>query len=547
MKYNRLKAFFKDGPRPIPTSLIRYRDLAAWAGAQRKKDRKGNLHPLFRRLLNDIEFEWNPVADHWGKKFEIYAKGMKRRKDKCQEEHLPEVIISWAEKQRLRLQWGHMSVQEEQHLNDIGFVWNRRHEFWNRSYAQLVAFVTKNGHCTPSLSKHRKLYIWVTSQRNQRKEGRLTDDQIVLLNSIGMSWKVLEERFEETIIKLNEFIEEHEHSRVPNSYSAFLFSWVANQRAKKRAGILSMAHQKALTAIGFDWNPGEAWKRMQDEAWEKHMKVIRVWYRRHGDLPRMIGKAGTSHNRAVGYLQTLRVRARRKSDEDIYILTALRRRELNTMGMAWEGRFEDVWTQRIKELRTFRKVHGHTRVPRGVPAYAALAKWTSHIRSRPEQIGAERLQQLMDLGFTMNSKEEVWDIRFKEFARQRDQHGDSWMPPPGTQLGRWIIKQRTEYNKGKLKKERVGMLDSKRFSWNPHGESRAEYVERLLAFKKRFGHVLVPSRWSEDVGLAQWVANCRAGYTKGTLAKETITKLNAMGFQWRLRTKKKSSTDKKNK
>ncbi len=57
----------------------------------------------------------------------------------------------------------------------------------------------------------------------------------------------------------------------------------------------------------------------------------------------------------------------------------------------------------------------------------------------------------------------------------------------------------------------------------------------LSAFKAAHGHCNVPSTYREDPSLAVWVFNCRRQRKLGTLAKDRIERLDAIGFVWVVR------------
>jgi hypothetical protein len=68
-------------------------------------------------------------------------------------------------------------------------------------------------------------------------------------------------------------------------------------------------------------------------------------------------------------------------------------------------------------------------------------------------------------------------------------------------------------------------------------------VQRLVAYKKKYGHCNVPVNYKDDIRLGVWVANQRAQYrnrqqtTKAVhqcLSDERIQQLESIGFSWHL-------------
>lgn len=64
------------------------------------------------------------------------------------------------------------------------------------------------------------------------------------------------------------------------------------------------------------------------------------------------------------------------------------------------------------------------------------------------------------------------------------------------------------------------------------GETWDERLGELKAFREQWGHCNVPKKWDENHALGQWVGSQRTLYNSGTLAKDRILRLNAIGFQW---------------
>ena len=85
-------------------------------------------------------------------------------------------------------------------LNEIGFPWagEKRDQFWNDRYQELVAFHAKTGtsRVPEKYDDAPQLHTWVSLQRRQlklRKEGKptkLTDERVALLEQVGLECKI---------------------------------------------------------------------------------------------------------------------------------------------------------------------------------------------------------------------------------------------------------------------------------------------------------------------------------------------------------------------
>ena len=146
----------------------------------------------------------------------------------------------------------------------------------------------------------------------------------------------------------------------------------------------------------------------------------------------------------------------------------------------------DQWSMMFRQLREYRMVHGHCKVPQ----------------------------------------------QFKENKK----------------LGRWVNLQRQYYNnvqtgKGqKICPERITKLDGVGFNWGrkfPPPPSWDDMFEQLHGFLQRMGHCNVPFRPTHPSALAKWTAHQRAEYKRfrkhrdSLLTKDQIGRLEGIGFDWK--------------
>ena len=83
-----------------------------------------------------------------------------------------------------------LTPKRKARLNALGFMWSRRDWFWERGFAALKAFKTREGHChVPALHIERdlKLGYWVSTQR--RKKNTMSKEHKRRLNRIGFVWQ----------------------------------------------------------------------------------------------------------------------------------------------------------------------------------------------------------------------------------------------------------------------------------------------------------------------------------------------------------------------
>eukprot|EP00956_Cyclotella_meneghiniana_P011170 scaffold15667_cov79-Cyclotella_meneghiniana.AAC.4 len=136
---------------------------------------------------------------------------------------------------------------------------NDFHALWNRRYAELLEFKEANGHCDipQRYAANVELGRWVKDQRTFKKQGKLSQERIDLLDKIGFTWRVRssDEFWNKMCKDLIAFKEANGHSKVSmtNTSNLQLARWVDRQRRAKKEGKISDEKIQQLTDIGFEW------------------------------------------------------------------------------------------------------------------------------------------------------------------------------------------------------------------------------------------------------------------------------------------------------
>ena len=139
--------------------------------------------------------------------------------------------------------------------------------------------------------------------------------------------------------------------------------------------------------------------------------------------------------------------------------------------------------------------------------------------------------------------QERWNQMFKRLqAYQQKNNGKTNVPKryeQDPQLGNWVNKQRVNYKKGLLAKERCYQLEGIGFEWKPShflafdDQQWTNMFKRLQAYQLAHeGSCDLPMQYGRDPKLGIWVRNQRYRYKKGLLPKERCDQLEAIGFEW---------------
>ena len=113
-------------------------------------------------------------TEHWERGFTALSKFRRREGHCCPSQcHIDGdfKLGKWVSVQRYRK--GLLPIERKRRLDAIGFVWDWRDHHWEQTFAALLKFKRRNGHCcvpTPYKEGELKLGWWVATQRRNRKE-----------------------------------------------------------------------------------------------------------------------------------------------------------------------------------------------------------------------------------------------------------------------------------------------------------------------------------------------------------------------------------------
>lgn len=185
----------------VPVKWKENPQLGGWAAAQRALKKSGKLHPERERLLNEIGFDWHTshTKEEWETRFEQLKFYKQRFGDCCvptQWKENPQ-LGAWVANQRHKLKAGKLSGDKERLLIELGFVSAQRptttrgvNRAWSERFNELVQYKAQHGDCNVPTRwpDNRGLGVWVSNQRQLKKQGKLDSERELMLNEIGFVW-----------------------------------------------------------------------------------------------------------------------------------------------------------------------------------------------------------------------------------------------------------------------------------------------------------------------------------------------------------------------
>lgn len=274
---------------------------------------------------------------------------------------------------------------------------------WNVNYAAAVQYVAEHGNLNvPSnyrTSSGILLGPWIARQRvlyQSKGHGTLTEEQIQMLEAIGMVWvNRYEYYWERMFAEAAKFYQEHGHLEVPVSYAAadgsLLGRWI--RRQIENEDNLSPEKKSRLDSIGIVWSDG----------WNKRFEITKKFLQEHPDYQLCqttviddfwVGRWLVHHLRALEK-GTLRADKAAK----ITSLTEI-------VSDPEQLRPSNLWERSFQRARTAYEKHGSLRFTAETPEEVRVLRWVSRQRTDRSKglLSAERICKLQDLDME-------WDVR----------------------------------------------------------------------------------------------------------------------------------------
>ena len=315
----------------------------------------------------------------------------------------------------------------------------------------------KYSHSSPQIGQNRLLLL--VNSKNHKSESTETAP-----SKPRRTW-------EENFQKLKEYKAIHGDCSVPSTYEedTRLGAFVARQRYLNKKGALKEEKRAKLDELGFGW-VGK--RKLRPDPWNRKLQELKEYKEKHGHCMVNVQTRTPLGN----WVQTQR-RMRK-------LLTESQRASLDELGFVWEEsqkKKNDIrWDEKFDQLKHYKRVYGHAKVP---------IQW-----------------------------------------------------PENRQLGSWVNTQRVQYSRGLLPDDREAKLKSLGFVWRVFDVNSANYTkldeiwlkkyETLKEFKAIQNHTNVPFRYQDDPALGCWVRRQRTCYRNKILRENRQKYLEEIGFEW---------------
>ena len=211
--YQLLKDFIeKNGHAKVPDADPA---IGRWVRKQRQAKKKGKLPEERIYLLDAVGFNWDPLDEEWQANYELLKDFIEKNGHAKVPQGDP-ILGGWVGKQRQVKTKGDLSEERIRLLDKIGFIWEPHKQAWHKNYQLLKNFIEKNGHAKVP-DDEPTLGSWVGNQRRARLDDKLPEENRQLLDEVGFIWDPKQQAWQENYQLLKDFIEKNGHAMVPKS------------------------------------------------------------------------------------------------------------------------------------------------------------------------------------------------------------------------------------------------------------------------------------------------------------------------------------------
>jgi superfamily II DNA or RNA helicase len=324
-----LMEYINNGGDPkIPKGFVNENGikLGQWVLGQRKNYKKLSKERV-QKLESIDGWSWDPFESLWEEGYEYLLKYVESFGNAL----VPATYVSdegftlgrWVASQRNKR--NNLSIDKVEKLEVLSnWLWDPYTVSWEESFKALEEYSKNYGNCNVPedyLSLDNKnLYHFVNDQRKHKKSGKLSKyRQEKLMKLQGWSWNPNEDKWNNAILLLNDFVNKNGDSDVPVDFitkDGFkLGSWCSTRRKDKHK--LTPEKINQLECL-----PGWTWNKLDsqwNESYEKYIKYIDEFGSK--DIP-VTFKDPTGYNLGL-WVSNQRKKRLKLSDQQINKLTSI--------------------------------------------------------------------------------------------------------------------------------------------------------------------------------------------------------------------------------
>ena len=232
--------------------------------------------------------------------------------------------------------------------------------------------------------KGRKIGVWMDTQRQNKKKGKLSEDKIQALeNTPHWLWDPYDEEWNKNCELLKEYL--YKYNELPKCSTVYkgrkIGVWMNTQRQNKKKGKLSQERIQALERIyGWVWDA--------DEEWNKNCEILKEYVDNYNQLPK---RSTVYKGRKIGNWMTKQRQDKKKAKLSQEKIQALE----NTPHWLWDP-YDEEWNKNCEILKEY--VDNYNELPKRSTEYKGrkIGSWmkTQRQYKKKGKLSQEKIQAL---------------------------------------------------------------------------------------------------------------------------------------------------------
>lgn len=523
--------------------------LGSWISTQRRDYKNERLSKEKIDLLEKIGMVWSPYDLQWNEYYSSLVDYYYENGDSL----VPLRFItkdnkqlgSWVSKQRSDYKSNKLSAERISLLESVNMAWDGLSAIWDEMYKVAQQYYQENGNLSISSTrftyKNTSLGSWILTQRKNYSQNRLTDNQINMLNEIGMEWVYSNNPdyiWDKNYNTVLEFYSKYKHLYIPIGYvteDGFrLGVWLYDRKLEYERNELSEYRKRKLDKLDKTWlEPINTKSSFPEQAVLFYIRKV--------------------------FPSATKLKTREISEIDIYIP------ELK-IGIEYDGpthsrtikkdiaksiacKQQGIDLIRIRDCSCPIINDESYKITLFDDSFEAqdkgIIELLGHIKPSENLISVDVKRDYIEISDNyIKSIDLDWYLMYEKLREYYKEYGNINVPiyyrtPDGILLGHWLSNVRNSYknpNLGniRLNSNQIKLLDELGIDWSPID---TQWKSMYLLAKRYYelnGHLLVPNTYvtNENIKLGRWIGTQRYNYKENSLTEEKIILLEKIGMIW---------------
>lgn len=550
--YEVLKEYYNNYGSTRITVNVTYNNcsIGRFCARCRREFKLGKLSEEQVKLLNEIDFSFDPYDDDWNNFYRLAEKYYNENGHLLvsEKELIDGVKLGkWISLQRVVKNRGKLIAERENKLNQIGMVWDPSEYVWEEYFLEAKKYFDTYGNLDISINYevgNKKLGRWISNQRtayrNPNDSHKISYDKIDRLNSIGMLWEAPKAK----------------KSSFPECALFYYFRQIfedakGNDRTLGvEVDCLSKKNGIAIEYDGRVFHQDEKRDIAKNEYLISKYPNIRIYRFREKGCPKLLDSC--SYNIEVEivdnyeylskiYSETLGEITKELGikciDVDIY-------RDIDEIIKLY-GKTNDKFDFWYEEAKKYKEINGTLIIKSDDLSNQSLNGFFNRCRQarrgKKGKISKNQIIKMDELGFIWNPREYEFERKFSLLEEYFNANNNLLVTNgtiiAGENLGNFVSVLRTKYKKGKMPKDIIDRLENIGMVWKVKDESWEKYYDTAYDLFDTTGNINV-GRYCvyKNVKIGDWLYKQRAAYWKTEqryINQYRINKLEKIGIDWK--------------